>query len=96
MEKESSTLSIGFEPETNTVYEFWRAITIIGNPEKFPKSEQINYTKRKDYGTTLQRNSRKNNSLKRSSGYKIEYVWESEWKILSKENKQSKQKERVE
>jgi len=67
----------GFDPATNTVYEFngdfWH-----GNPLKFPP-DKINPIKKKTYGELYQKTLAKEALLK-SAGYNVISIWESEFK----------------
>lgn len=74
----------GYEPSTNTVYEFhgdyWH-----GNPKKY-NPNKINSRAKKSFGELY------NNTLEReqriiSSGYNLVTTWESDWKKLYKQKK---------
>lgn len=71
----------GFDPETNTVYEFlgdyWH-----GNPEIY-KPQDINPTSKKTYGELFLSTKEKINKLT-CSGYKVIYIWEKEFTSWSK------------
>jgi len=72
----------GFDPETNTVYEFngdyWHGNPEIFNPNSFNKN--INKTFSELYKTTLEKEK-----LLKLSGYNIISIWENDWKKI-KEN----------
>ena len=67
----------GFDPETNTVYEFlgdyWH-----GNPERF-SSKKINLTIKKSFGQLYEETLDRINTLK-VNGYKVVSVWEKDFK----------------
>ena len=66
----------GFDPETNTVYEFlgdfWH-----GNPIKF-SGHHIHPFIKKTYGYLYDKTFEKLNKLK-SLGYNVKYIWENDW-----------------
>ncbi len=66
----------GFDPETNTVYEFlgdyWH-----GNPEVF-EAGKINPTNKKSFGKLYQETMERIDLLK-ENGYKVIYIWESDF-----------------
>jgi len=66
----------GYDPKTNTVYEFlgdfWH-----GNPNKFNPSD-INPVNKKTYGELLNNTFCIFNKMK-SFGYNIKYIWEADW-----------------
>jgi len=66
----------GFDPETNTVYEFlgdyWH-----GNPEIFP-AEKLNPTSRKLYGELFKETMERISILK-ECGYKVVAIWENNY-----------------
>lgn len=67
----------GFDPETNTVYEFhgdfWH-----GNPTVY-ESDKMNPLVKKTFGQLYQRTLDKENLI-RSHGYNLVNIWESDWK----------------
>ena len=67
----------GFDPETNTVYEFlgdyWH-----GNPERF-KSDKINEHNKKTFGELYEETVSRLRLLEKA-GYKVIYVWEKDFK----------------
>lgn len=66
----------GFDPDTNTVYEFlgdyWH-----GNPKVY-NSEDINYNNKKTFGD-LYRELKERFSILEKAGYNIVYIWESDF-----------------
>ena len=66
----------GFDPETNTVYEFlgdfWH-----GNPEMF-KANKMNPINKKTYGQLYKDTFKRINQIK-SAGYKVVYIWEKDY-----------------
>lgn len=69
----------GFDPNTNTVYEFWGDYW-HGNPEVYAP-EEINATNKIPFGTLYEETLKKKSAMQ-SSGYVVVDMWESEWKIL--------------
>lgn len=71
-------LADGFDPETNTVYEFlgdfWH-----GNPKIYNPND-INAVNKKSFGILYENTLKRRNYLK-SLDYKIKYIWESEYII---------------
>lgn len=71
----------GYDPSTNTVYEFhgdfWH-----GNPDVFDH-KKINPTNQKSY-QVLYENTIKKESLIQDSGYNLITIWENDWNILQK------------
>jgi len=67
----------GFDPTTNTIYEF-NGDYYHGNPAKYPP-DQINPTSKKTYGELYARTLVKEALLK-SAGYKVISIWESDFK----------------
>jgi hypothetical protein len=71
----------GFDPKTNTIYEFlgdyWH-----GNPKKF-KHDDINERCKKPFGELYEKTFNRLNELK-NLGYKVYYIWESNWKLWLK------------
>lgn len=67
----------GYDPTTNTVYEFhgdfWH-----GNPEVYD-SDKMNPLVKKTFGQLYQRTLDKDNLI-RSHGYNLVIIWESDWK----------------
>lgn len=74
----------GFDPATNTVYEFngdyWH-----GNPAKYNHSK-INNVSKKTFGELYQNTLNKEHLLK-EAGYNVISIWESDWNKQMKENK---------
>ena len=68
----------GFDPETNTVYEFlgdyWH-----GNPKKYPPKE-INPTNKKSYGELYEETLKRLKCLEKA-GFKVVSIWESDYII---------------
>jgi len=66
----------GFDPETNTVYEFfgdyWH-----GNPDKYD-AEDVNSNNKKSFGM-LHKETLNRLDLLDKSGYKVIYIWESDF-----------------
>ena len=64
----------GFDPETNTVYEFlgdyWH-----GNPEVYSAKEK-NLVNKKTFGRLYQKTLQRISTLK-EAGFKVVYIWES-------------------
>ncbi|MCK5021415.1 MAG: zinc-ribbon domain-containing protein [Candidatus Peribacteraceae bacterium] len=71
----------GFDPETNTVYEFlgdfWH-----GNPKVF-SAEEINPVNKKPFGQLHQETLERITTLK-ENGYKVVYIWENDFNKVSK------------
>lgn len=71
----------GFDPETNTVYEFfgdyWH-----GNPEVF-SAREINSNSKKPFGALHEETLRRLRRLEKS-GYKVVYIWERDYKCKKK------------
>ena len=69
----------GFDPKTSTVYEFlgdyWH-----GNPERF-KPGGFNKTVKKSFGTLFKETQDRIELLK-ENGYRVVYIWESDFKEL--------------
>ena len=69
----------GFDPKTNTVYEFlgdyWH-----GNPKKY-SADKINSNNKKSFGQLYQ-DTLKRFKLLKENGYKVKYVWEKDFKKL--------------
>lgn len=67
----------GFNPETNTLYEFlgdfWH-----GNPDVFPP-DKLNTANHKTFGE-LHKKTLTRLQLFKDSGYNIVYIWENDWK----------------
>jgi hypothetical protein len=74
----------GFDPETNTIYEFngdyWH-----GNPVKY-NPEDINEINHKTFSELYKETLIKKEILE-NAGYKVVSIWESEWKKILKANK---------
>ena len=72
----------GFDPETNTVYEFlgdyWH-----GNPERF-KPEDFNKNVKKSHGQLYQETMERIEILK-ENGYKVIYIWEKDFRAMEKD-----------
>lgn len=68
----------GFDPITNTVYEFYGDMW-HGNPNKF-KSGDINRVNKKTFGQLYNNTMARENELK-SAGYNFVYIWESDFTI---------------
>ena len=70
----------GFDPKTNTIYEFngdyWH-----GNPKRY-KSNDINPSVKKTFGELYKITINKEKQLKKL-GFKIVSIWESDWDKLS-------------
>ncbi len=66
----------GYNPKTNTVYEFlgdyWH-----GNPKRF-KSEDFNKHSKKSFGTLFKETQDRFNKLEKA-GYKVIYIWEKDF-----------------
>lgn len=71
----------GFDPITNTVYEFYGDYW-HGNPKAFNKKD-IHPVIRVPYGTLYKNTLKREKSLKKA-GYKIISIWEYDWNILIK------------
>lgn len=71
----------GFDPKTNTIYEFYGDYW-HGNPMKFP-AERFNFGAHKTYGELYQKTLEREKLL-RQTGYNIISIWESEWKEQQK------------
>jgi hypothetical protein len=71
----------GFDPETNTVYEFYGDYW-HGNPNKY-KPEDFNESAKKTFGELYQSTLEKEEMIK-SVGLKLITIWESDWKELKK------------
>lgn len=67
----------GYDPDTNTVYEFWGDYW-HGNPDTTDHSK-INSTNKKTF-RELYENTIKKEKLIRDSGYNLVTIWESDWK----------------
>jgi hypothetical protein len=71
----------GYDPNTNTIYEFlgdyWH-----GNPKYF-NSDEINQQSKKSFGELYRNTFQKFEKLKQL-GYKIQYIWETEWNDYNK------------
>lgn len=67
----------GFDPSTNTIYEFYGDFW-HGNP-KIYKSTDVNYINSKTYGELYSKTIDRQKSLN-DAGYKIIYIWENEFK----------------
>jgi|ERR1035437_925287 hypothetical protein len=69
----------GFDPETNTIYEFngdfWH-----GNPKKF-KADDINPRSKKSFGELYSQTIDRQNILI-NSGYKVISMWENDWNTI--------------
>ena len=78
----------GFDPETNTVYEFlgdyWH-----GNPEVF-SSEEINPSNKKSYGA-LYKEALHRLRLLEESGFNVVYIWENDFNMSQDSLKTFKQ-----
>lgn len=74
----------GFDPLTNTVYEF-NGDYFHGNPEIYP-SNNVNAINKKTFGELYTKTVEKENILK-SAGYKVISIWENEWNLINKETK---------
>jgi hypothetical protein len=70
----------GFDPTTNTVYEFWGDYW-HGNPDKFDHNA-TNTRAHQTFGQLYAKTKAKEASLI-SAGYKVVVMWENEWKRLS-------------
>jgi len=72
----------GFDEKTNTIYEFlgdyWH-----GNPTKFDKTS-IHPKRGNTFGELYQNTFKRLNILK-ENGYKVNYIWEDDWKKFKKE-----------
>lgn len=66
----------GYDPETNTVYEFWGDYW-HGNPDKFSLSS-INKHNKKTFGELYEETQRKKTKII-SSGYNLIDIWEKDW-----------------
>jgi hypothetical protein len=80
MKLDNKTITVdGFDPSTNTVYEFlgdfWH-----GNPQKY-KSDDINPKNHKTFGELYQATVNRN-TLITSNGYRLVLMWESDWNML--------------
>lgn len=73
----------GFDENNNTIYEFlgdyWH-----GNPEKF-NNNQLNKHLNKTFGQLYEKTKNRFKSLKQL-GYKVKYIWESDWKMNKNHN----------
>ena len=67
----------GYDPITNTVYEFWGDY-YHGNPDKFPPNS-VNPTCQKTFAELYQKTLDKINAIK-SAGYNLIEVWESDYR----------------
>jgi hypothetical protein len=67
----------GFNPTTNTVYEFWGDYW-HGNPNKF-RSTDMNPTTKKTFGELYQQTLVRRDLIQ-SAGYKVVDIWELDWK----------------
>ncbi len=74
----------GFDPETNTIYEFlgdyWH-----GNPDKFSPND-INIISKKTYGQLYEETFIKINALK-NAGFNVVYIWQNDFVNNLKESK---------
>lgn len=66
----------GFDPKTNTIYEFYGDY-FHGNPNKYPP-DMINHKNKKTMGE-LYNNTLKRQKLIKEAGYNLIFIWESEW-----------------
>jgi hypothetical protein len=66
----------GYDPTTNTVYEFWGDFW-HGNPSKYNLEDQNPVTKT-TFGELYNRTIHKLNLYKKA-GYNTKYIWESHW-----------------
>jgi hypothetical protein len=71
----------GFDPKTNTIYEFYGDY-FHGNPQKYNRND-INIKNNKTFGELYQKTLEREELIK-SSGYNLISIWESEWKALQK------------
>jgi len=67
----------GFDPDTNTVYEFYGDYW-HGNPKAF-KSSDRNASNKKLFGELYERTMLKEQILK-DAGYNLVVIWEADWK----------------
>lgn len=74
----------GYDPTTNTVYEFWGDYW-HGNPKVFEASV-INKTNHKTFGELYEKTMQKR-QLILDAGYNLVEIWESDWNEQVKENK---------
>ena len=69
----------GFDPDTNTIYEFYGDFW-HGNPKKY-KPDDINQVNNTTFGELYEKTIEREEYLK-SLGYKIVSIWESEYKNI--------------
>jgi len=74
----------GYDPETNTVYEFY-GDKFHGNPGIY-KFDDINDVNKKTYGQLYKETKERENIIK-SAGYNLVTIWECEFKEIEKQNK---------
>lgn len=67
----------GFDPDTNTIYEFYGDYW-HGNPKTF-KPTDVNPENKKSYGK-LYKDTIKREKLIQAAGYKLIIIWESDWR----------------
>jgi hypothetical protein len=77
--KTRSVIVDGFDPDSNTVYEFYGDFW-HGNP-KFYDSDKFNYINHKTFGELYQNTITRQAQLT-ASGYKVVVIWEHEYKVL--------------
>lgn len=74
----------GFDPITNTIYEFYGDY-FYGNPSACDL-EKINHKNGKTF-REIYENTLKREKLIKDAGYNLIYIWESDWKNISHEQK---------
>lgn len=72
----------GFDPLTNTIYEFYGDYW-HGNPTVF-EPDGVNALAHKTFGALYQATLARETLIK-EAGYNLVSIWESDWKLLKKE-----------
>lgn len=70
-----------FNPKTNTIYEFYGDFW-HGNPKKY-KKEKLNSVSKKTFGELYRKTLEKENAFL-NAGYKVVFIWESDFQNLLK------------